>query len=205
MVMIGETSSRVKVDKGRRLDLVGCLGKEISATATLTEPDGKPLLIAGVENPMHDYLETKLTPQPGGREYKLQVTAKAKEPMDFAGPLYLIVPGSSKVSLYVVAEVRGPFSVAPQEVYFGGVKRGMTGLARPVTVTKTCSETLTIDKLLYNPDRLKVEEQWLTPGAQAQIMVSPNLEKMSAGPFEERLGIQSGDKVYHVTLKGVIN
>lgn len=205
LVMIGETSSRVKVDKGRRLDLVGCLGQDISATASLTEPDGKPLLIAGVENPMHDYLDTKLTPQPGGREYKLQVTAKTKEAMDFAGPIYLIVPGSSKVSLYVVAEVRGPFSVAPQEVYFGGVKRGMAGIARPVTVTKTCSENLTIDKLVYNPDRLKVEEQWPNPGAQAQLMVSPNLEKLPNGPFEEKLGIQSGDKIYQVTLKGVVN
>lgn len=205
LVMIGETQSKVKVDKGRRLDLVGCLGNEISASATLTEPDGKPLLIAGVENPMHDYLDAKLTPQPGGREYTLVVTAKAKEPMDFAGPIYLIVPGSPKVSLYIVAEVRGPFTVSPKEVYFGGVKPGMTGIARMVTVTKTCSETLTIDKLVYNADRLKVDEQWTAPGGQAQLMVSPNLEKMPKGPFDEQLGIQSGDKVYSVRLKGVVN
>ncbi len=205
LVMMGETQSKVKVDKGRRLDLVGCLGGDISAIASLTEPDGKPLLIAGVENPMHDYLDTKLTPQPGGREYKLTVSSKAKEPMDFSGPIYLIVPGSPKVSLYIVAEVRGPFSASPKEVYFGGVKNGMQGIARAVTVTKACAETLTIDKLIYNHDRLKVEEQWTAPGAQVQLMVSPNLEKMPKGPFDETLGIQSGGQVYNVRLKGVAN
>ncbi len=205
LIMLGETHSRVKVDLGRRLDLAGCVGAPISVTATLTEPDGKPLLIAGVENPMSEYLDARLTPTPGGREYKLTVSAKAKEPMDFAGPIFLVVPGSSKVSLYIVADIKGPFNVAPGEVYFGGVKKGMAGLARPVVVNKTCADTLVIDKLIYNADRLVVDEQWLAPGAKAQIMVSPNVDKLPPGPFDEKLGIQSGDKVFHVRFKGVMN
>lgn len=206
LVMIGETSSRVKVEKGRRLDLVGCLGTNISVSTALTEPEGKPLIIAGVENPMSEYLDAVLSRQADGRRYTLTVTAKAKEPMEFAGPIYLVVPGSSKVSLYVVAEIKGPFTVSPQEVYFGGIGQNMQGeVQRSIQVLKTCVDKLSIEKLIYDADKFKVEERWAEPDSKLLLVVSPRQDKLPKGPFEEKIGIQSLGKIFYVRLKGIVN
>lgn len=206
LVMMGETSSRVKVEKGRRLDLVGCLGGNLSVSTALTEPEGKPLIIAGVENPMSEYLDAVLSRQADGRRYNLTITAKAKEPMEFAGPIYLVVPGSSKVSLYVVADIKGPFSVSPQEVYFGGIGQNMKGdVQRSIQVLKTCVDKLKIDKLVYDADKFKVEERWAEPESKLLLVVSPRQDKLPKGPFEEKIGIQSQGKIYYVRLKGIVN
>jgi hypothetical protein len=206
LVMTGETASKIKVEKGRRLDLVGCLGQDASVTTMLTSVDGQPLIVAGVENPMPEYLSTELTPQPGGRAYKLTVRSKVKEPMEFNGPISLVVPGAPKVAIYVVADIRGNFTVQPQEVYFGGIKKGQQAeVVRTVAVNKTCVEKLKIDKLLYDEDHFKVEERWVEHEKQLLLVVSPRPENMAPGPFEEKMGIQSGDKVYYVRLKGIIN
>ncbi len=206
LVMVGETQSRVKIDKGRRLDLVGCLGQPVTVSAKLTDPDGKPLIVAGVENPMKDYLDAHLEPQPGGRAYTLTLSSKAKEPMEFAGPIYLLVPGSSKISLYAVADIRGPFTVQPHEVYFGGIAKGMQGeVIRSIEVKKACVDQLKIDKLIYNQEHFKVEERWMEPDKRLILVVSPRQDKMPSGPFDEILGIQSNQKVFNVHLKGMVN
>ena len=44
LIMIGETQSRVKVEKGRRLDLVGCLGQNPSVSTGLSDPEGRPTI-----------------------------------------------------------------------------------------------------------------------------------------------------------------
>jgi len=205
LVMMGETMSRIVVDKGRRIDLVGCADQGVATTATLSDPDKKPFLIAGVENNMSDYLEAKLEPMPGGRQYKLHLRAKTKEPMQFAGPVYLLVPGTSKVSLFVVADVRGPFTVRPHEVFFGGLTRGMTqGATRSILVNKACADSLAIEQLVYNHDHFKVEEQWQTPGNELLLVVTPNLDQLPPGPFDEKLGIQAQGKLFNVRLKGSV-
>lgn len=206
LVMTGETQSRLKVEKGRRLDLVGCLGQDASITTGLSGVDGHPVLVAGVENPMKEYLDTVLTPINNGRSYTLTVRSKVKEPMEFAGPIYLLVAGAPKVSVYVVADIRGPFSAQPQEVYFGGVKKGMQGeVVRSIAVNKACVDKLVIDKLIYNEEHFKVEERWVEPEAKLLLVVSPRPENMPMGPFEEKLGIQSAGMLYQVRMKGIIN
>ncbi len=206
LVMIGETQSRVKVEKGRRLDLVGCLGQNPSVSTGLSDPEGKPLIIAGVENPMSEYLDAVLSLAGDGRHYTLTVSAKAKEPMEFAGPIYLVVPGSSKISLYVVADIKGPFSVAPQEVYFGGVAKGMQGeVQRTIQVLKSCADKLAVEKLIFDADKFKVEERWTEPESKLLLIVSPRPENLAKGPFEEKIGIQAQGKIYYVRLKGIVN
>lgn len=206
LVMIGETQSRVKVEKGRRLDLVGCLGQNPSVSTGLSDPEGKPLIIAGVENPMSEYLDAVLSRAGDGRHYTLTISAKAKEPMEFAGPIYLVVPGSSKISLYVVADIKGPFSVSPQEVYFGGVAKGMHGeVQRTIQVLKSCADKLTVEKLLFDANKFKVEERWSEPDSKLLLIVSPRPENLPKGPFEEKIGIQAQGKIYYVRLKGIVN
>ncbi|MFZ5584703.1 MAG: DUF1573 domain-containing protein [Thermodesulfobacteriota bacterium] len=206
LVMIGETSSRVKVEKGRRLDLAGCLGGNVSVSTDLSEPEGRPLIIAGVENPMSEYLDAALSRQADGRRYTLTITSKAKEPMEYAGPIYLVVPGASKVSLYVVADIKGPFSVSPQEVYFGGISQGLKGdVQRSIQVQKTCVDKLVIEKLIYDADKFKVEERWTEPEGRLLLVVSPRQDKLPKGPFEDKIGIQSQGKIFYVRLKGIVN
>ena len=206
LVMTGETASKVKVEKGRRLDLVGCLGQDASVSTGLSGIGGQPLIVAGVENPMQEYLTTELSHSPSTHSYNLTVRSKAKEAMEFAGPIYVLVPGAPKVSIYVVADIRGAFTVQPQEVYFGGIKRGQQAeVIRSIAVNKTCVDKLSIDRLLYNPDHFKVEERWLEHEGKLILMVSPRPENLPLGPFEEKLGIQAADKIFYVRMKGIIN
>ncbi|MFH1035380.1 MAG: DUF1573 domain-containing protein [Pseudomonadota bacterium] len=206
LVMTGETASKVKVEKGRRLDLVGCLGQNPSISTGLTSIDGNPLIIAGVENPMQEYLTTELSHAANNRSYTLTVRSKVKEAMEFAGPIYLLVAGAPKVSIYVVADIRGAFTVQPQEVYFGGVKKGQQAeVIRSIAVNKTCVDKLKIDKLLYDPDHFKVEERWVEQNSKLLLVVSPRPENLPPGPFEEKLGIQADDKIFYVRMKGIIN
>jgi hypothetical protein len=206
LVMTGETASKVKVEKGRRLDLVGCMGENPSVSTGLSSVDGQPLIVAGVENPMQEYLTTELSHSPGNRSYNLTVRSKVKEPMEFAGPIYVLVPGAPKVSIYVVADIRGAFTVQPQEVYFGGVKKGQQAeVVRTVAVNRTCVDRLKIDRLLYDPDHFKVEERWLEHEGKLMLLVNPRADNLPPGPFEEKLGIQSGDKIFYVRMKGIVN
>jgi hypothetical protein len=206
LIMTGETASKIKVDKGRRLDLVGCLGQNPSVSTGLSSIDGKPLIVAGVENPMQEYLTTELSHSPNNRSYNLTVRSKVKEPMEFAGPIFLLVPGAPKVSIYVVADIRGAFTVQPQEVYFGGVKKGQQAeVIRSIAVNKTCVDKLAVDRLLYDPDHFKVEERWVEHNQKLLLVVSPLPENLPLGPFEEKLGIQTADKIFYVRLKGIIN
>ncbi|CAO0822123.1 DUF1573 domain-containing protein [Desulfarculales bacterium] len=206
LIMTGETASKVKVDKGRRLDLVGCLNQNPSISTAINSIDGQPLIIAGVENPMQEYLITELSHSPGNHSYNLTVRSKAKEPMEFAGPIYLLVAGAPKTSIYVVADIRGPFIVQPQEVYFGGIKkRQQAEVVRSIAVSKTCVDKLKVDQLLYDQDHFKVEERWVEHDKQLLLVVSPRPENLPPGPFEEKIGIQSGEKIYYVRMKGIIN
>ena len=207
LVMLGETQSKVKIDLGRRIDLVGCHGEDITTTATLTEIDGNPLILAGVDNPMSAYLDTELQQDPGGRSYKLKLRIKTDRPIDFAGPIYLVLPNRSKVSLYVVAEAKGPFTVRPQEVLFGSLVRNnqAASKARIIEVTRSCAEDLDISRLVYDAKKFKVEEDWLRPGQKVNLVVTPLVDQMPSGTFEEKFGIQMGDQIFNVMLKGNVN
>lgn len=41
LILVGETLTRIKSDKGRRLEVTGCLGEELVTTTTLSDPDGR--------------------------------------------------------------------------------------------------------------------------------------------------------------------
>ncbi|MCB2187149.1 MAG: DUF1573 domain-containing protein [Deltaproteobacteria bacterium] len=205
LVLTGETISRIKVDKGRRIDLIGCLGTDISTIATLTDPDGRGVIISGVENPMPQYLQTSLEPVPGGKAYKLHLKVKAATPLEFAGPVFLQVPGSPRVSLWVVVNVRGPFEVQPKQVFFGGVNKDkMFAAARSVLVKKACADKLEIDELAYDANKFKVERHWRKPGEELLLVVTPLADKLPKGPFNGELGIRQGDKMFRVILKGSV-
>lgn len=206
LVMLGETLSRIKVDKGRRLDLSGCLGQDISTTATISDPLGKPLVISGVDNPMKDYLEVSLDPQPGGKTYKLHVTAKAKEPMEFAGPLFFKVPGGAPVSIWVLANIKGPFTVQPHEVHFGTLTKGVRNkAARSVLIKRACAPKLDIKEVRYPQQMFKVERHWKKPGEELLLVITPRLENFMPGSFAKALEIQAGDKVFTVRLVGSVH
>jgi hypothetical protein len=203
LVVTGETLGRIKVDKGRRIELTGCLGQAVSTTATLSDPRGKNLVITGVDNSMSDYLRVSLDPQPGGKTYKLHLTAKAKEPMEFAGPLVLRVPGGNPVSLWVQVNVKGPFSVQPHEVHFGTLTKGVANKsARSVVVKRACAPELKVNGVNYNRDLFTVEESWKTPGQELWLVITPRLENFMPGPFEKALEIQTGGQVFTVRLAG---
>ncbi|MGD8560966.1 MAG: DUF1573 domain-containing protein [Desulfarculaceae bacterium] len=204
LVMLGETQSNVVVDKGRRIDLRGCVGKDIMATATLTHPEGKPLLIAGVENPMSEYLTASLRPLKGGRAYKLTVRAKSNKPANFAGPIFFRVPGKRKVSLFVVVDVRGDFAVQPHDVYFGNLKQNMASPMRAIAVTKACASELKVDSLQYNQEYFEVEKKWVKPGEKLYLEVRTKPGKLPKGPLNEKLIIKDANTSFAVRLKGVV-
>ncbi len=203
LVLLGETVGRIKVDKGRRIKLAGCLGGPITTSATLSDPQGKTLLISGVDNPMKDYLGVKLDPLPGGKAYKLNLYSKANESMEFAGPIFLKIPGSPQVSVWVVASIQGPFSVRPQEVHFGTLAKGLTQKkARSVLLKKACADKLVIDALKYNKELFTVEQHWQKPGEELLLVITPNLKNLWVGPFEKSLDIEAGGKSFSVRLAG---
>lgn len=205
LIMVGETQSRLRVDLGRRIEIIGCEGEVNSVTATLTDADGKPFVLAGVENPMSQYLDAKLVPQPGGKEYQLTLTVKGTEPVEFAGPVFLIVPGSAKMSIYVVVEVRGTVIVQPNEVHFGNISKS-SGISpqRTILIRKACIDSFSIDGIGFNSSRFQVREQWTKLGEAVNLTISPNLEKLPLGPIDERLTIQAGGQMFTILLKGFV-
>lgn len=206
LVMSGETLGRIKVEgaDGRRLKLTGCLGEEISTSVTLSDPKGGQLFIAAVENPMDDYLRAELEPLEPGKRYRLTVTATAQQAMEFAGPLFLVVPGSGKISIFAVVEVRGPFTAQPRDLYFGGLSRQQPALSRSILVERACVDRLVITGLEYNRERFQVEKSWAEPGQRLFLEVTPRLSNLPAGPFDEELRIQAAGKLYTVRLKGMV-
>lgn len=204
LLMTGESLSQVKVDKGRSLEIVGCPDQSPSISTTVSDADGRPLVIVAVENSLKEYLDVVVAPQPDGLSYDLTLRSRVKEPMKFSGHINLLIPDSPTVSLYVTADIRGPFTVQPQEIHFGEVKKHTQGkVGRIIFVQKACADRLAIDNLLYNHDHFKVEERWLEPEQKLKLVVSPRSENLPIGPFEEKLGIQFNEKVYYVLLKGI--
>jgi len=206
LVMVGETKSRIELEgrEGRRVEVIGCLGEKITTTVILGDPEGKPLMIAAVENPMKDYLDASLKALPGGKKYELTLTAKAEEPMEFAGPVFLVVPGSSKVSLFAVVEVRGPFTAQPHDLFFGALMKGSQPLSRSVLIKRACAPQLKIGKLDYNRDFFEIKEEWTEAGEQLMLDITPKVENLPKGPFNESLGIQASNRIYKIRLKGVV-
>ncbi len=206
LVMTGESLSQVKVDKGRSLELVGCPDQAPSISTNVSDADGRPLVIVAIENSLKEYLDVVAAPQPDGRSYDLTLRSRVKEPMKFSGPINLLIPDSPMVSLYVTVDIRGPFTVQPQEIHFGQVKKDTQGKGgRTIFVQRACADRLAIDDLLYNRDHFKVEERWLEPEQRLKLVVSPRAENLPIGPFEEKLGVQFNEKVYYVILKGTIS
>ncbi len=205
LVMVGETQSRLRVDLGRRIEIIGCQGQVNSVTATLSDADGKPLVLAGVENPMSQYLDAKLAQQPGGKEYKLTLTVKGTEPIEFAGPVFLIVPGAAKMSVYVVVEVRGTVIVQPNEVHFGNISKSQ-GVApqRTILVRKACIDNFAIEGIGFNSAQFQVREQWTKLGEAVNLTITPNLEKLPLGPIDQKFTIQAGGQMHTILLKGTV-
>ena len=203
LIMTGETVGRIKVDQGRRISLKGCLGSPITATATLSDPKGGTLVVSSVENPMAEYMDVKLIPQPGGKKYRLELLSKATEPMDYAGPLFLKAPGGGPVSVWVVAEVRGPFTVRPHEVMFGTLNKEVVNPPqRSVLVKKACAQELKVDLVKYDTNLFKVEQHWQKPGQELLLVITPNLKNLAIGPFDKSLIIQMGQRAFTVKLSG---
>ena len=204
LVLLGDTVSNIVVDKGRRLSLVGCLSETITNTATISDPDGKPVFIAGVENPMPDYVDASLKPVKGTGKYQLTVTSKAKKMVEFAGPIFLRMPNGSKISIYVVADIKGAFKVRPHAVYFGAVPNAGPAPVRGIVVQKACTQKLTLDKILVNREHFKITETWQKPGEKLYLEITPRLEGLPKGPFEEGMAIVASGEKFVVNLKGVV-
>ncbi len=205
LVMTGDTVGRIVMDEGRRIDLKGCLGSEVKGTATLRDPKGRSLVISKVENPMKDYLSVSLEPLPGGKAYKLHLQVKAKEALEFAGPLFLSIPGSPPVSVWVMAQVQGPFTVRPHEVVFGTINKATPHPpTRSVLITRACAAKLDIDSLVYDENLFKVVKHWQKPGEELTLEIVPRLENLPKGLFEKRLAIQTADSAFTVHLTGTV-
>ncbi|MDR1397457.1 MAG: DUF1573 domain-containing protein [Desulfarculales bacterium] len=206
LVMIGETQSRIKLDVGRRIELIGCQGEPTSASATVSDAEGKPLVLAGVENPMAQYLDARLTPSADGKTYKLTLTVKTTDPIEFAGPVFLVVPGSTKISVYVVVEVRGPVVVQPNEVHFGNISKSQTHqIERTILVRKACIDSFNIDSMGFNSSKFSVREQWAKLGESVNLIISPNIDKLPVGPIDEKFTVEAGGRLHVVLLKGTVS
>ena len=204
LVMMGETISKLKVDKGRRIELKGCLGTEITTTANLTDPEGKPILLTGLENPMEDYLEAKLEPMPGGKGYKLHLKSKADRALEFAGPIFIQMAGGTRVTVYVFAEILGAYTVQPHKVDFGSVTQAMgKGMERSILIKKACTDKLDLQGLIYDQKKLKVEQRWEKPGEKLYLVVTPIVENLPKGPFRETLSIHASGEGFTVNIFGM--
>jgi hypothetical protein len=205
LVMTGETKSHIKVDVGRRIKLTGCQGEIASASAVISDAEGKPLVLAGVQNPMPQYLDARLTPDPSGKTYKLTLTAKSTDPIEFAGPVFLIVPGAAKVQIYVIVEVQGPVAVQPNEVYFGDLSKSQPyRVERTILVRKACIDSFNIDSIGFNSSHFSVREQWSKLGEAVNLIISPNIDKLPLGPIDEKFTIEAGGLLHVVLLKGKV-
>jgi hypothetical protein len=207
LIMMGEIQSHIKVDLGRQIKLNGCKDQITSATATITDVEGKPLVLAGVENPMSQWLDAKLLPEAGGRAYKLTLTVKGTEAVRFGGPVFLVVPGAAKIMLYVDVNVRGALEVQPNEVHFGTLSKSAARSAlveRTILVQKACMDSFTINGLGFNSSRFKVREQWTKLGEAVNLVISPNLDNLPLGPIDEKFTVEAGGQMYIVLLKGKV-
>jgi hypothetical protein len=204
LVMLGETIAKLKVDQGRRIHLKGCLGREITTTATLSDPDGQRILLTGIDNPMEDYLEAKLEPLPGGTSFKLHLKSKADRAMEFVGPLFIQMAGGVKVTVYVYAEIMGAYTVQPHEVNFGSISHNMgSGLERSILIQKACCDELKLEGLIYNLKHFDIEQRWEKPGEKLYLVIKPNLDNLPAGPFRETLAIHASGEGFTVPLNGI--
>ena len=205
VVMLGETMSAVKVEGGRRVELFGCLGQDINAQVKLTSPKGGPVLITGVKNPLSDYCSVQLERLNGGDAYYLHIKAKTDRPARYAGQVFLQVPGSPDVSLWLVADIRGAVSIRPEIVFFGSVNKDkLKGVARSVEVAKACAETLTEPELTYDEEKFKIQRHWEKKNAVMLLVITPRPENLEKGPFRSELKINTGKFVFTVPMRGTI-
>ncbi len=204
LLILGDTQASLVVDGGNRLELNGCLGQPVTATAIIRHPEGKPAFVSGVENPMEEYLEAKLKPVPGGRQYQLILTSKVKEPTNFAGPIFLTVPNSSKVSVYVVADIKGAYAIQPHEVYFGGFGKEGPSPTRGVLLQRACADKLTLDQVKVNREHFDVKPIWQVPGEKLYLEITPRLDYLPKGPFSEGLAVVASGEEFKVRLSGVV-
>ena len=204
LVLMGETLSLIQSDKGRRLELTGCLGDDIATTTILSDPEGRRLMIGGLENPMADYVEASLKALPGGKSYRLFLKSKVQEPMSFAGPLFFNLPGGPKVSLYLAVNVKGPYEVQPHLVFFGGLAKSGPSLTRSIQIKKACAEKLVLDKIIYNQEYFDVKTIWTEPGEKVFLDVTPRLDKIPTGIFDQGLEIQAHGRSFKVGIKGTV-
>lgn len=205
LIMVGETLSAVKVEGGRRIELNGCLGHDVTAQARLTSPKGKDgsLLVTGVENPMKDYCQASL--ERDGKGYLLKVRANSDRPVRFAGQLFLKVPGAPKVSVWVVGDIKGAFSIRPEIIFFGSVtKDKLKGAARSIELTKACAEKLAEPKLTYDAEKFNLVKYWEKPGEKLLLVITPRPEKLAKGPFQDSITISSGKFEFKVPMRGTI-
>jgi hypothetical protein len=203
LVMVGETQSRIKVDLGRRIEIIGCQGETNSVTATLSDVEGKTLVLAGVENPMSQYLDAKLSPQPGSREYQLILTVKSAEPIEFAGPVFLIVPGSAKMSIYVVVEVRSTVTVQPNEVHFGTISQSNSVVPeRTILVRKACIDNFVFEAIGFNSAYFSVREVWTKLGETVNLVLTPKAASLPLGTLDEKITIQAGGRMQTIFIRG---
>ncbi len=205
LLMRGTTKSSIKIDKGRRIRLAGCLNEVVKSTATLSDPDGKPFLIKGLENPMEDYLEASLQAIRGGRAYLLKLRSITNEAVEFAGPLFLKLANGTKVSVYVSVDIKGEFWVQPQEVYFGAVSKSKAPAKRLVMVKNECADSLFVQAVEHDERYLKVANVWEKKGQKLFLEVSPNLETIPLGPFTQFLTIKASGKQFKVRLSGRVS
>ncbi|MBI5521001.1 MAG: DUF1573 domain-containing protein [Desulfarculus sp.] len=203
LTMIGESLSKIKVDKGRNLQLVGCLDQSPSISFNVSDTDGGPLVIAAIENHLKEFLDAVAVPRQDGRSYDLTLRSRVKEPKNFSGPIILLIPDSPRVTINVIGEIQGPFTMQPQVVHFGQImKNFQRKIARTVLIENTCDDRLIIDNITYNHDYFTLEERWTEPEQKLKLVVSPRAENIPTGTFEERVGIEFKGKVYFIVLKG---
>ncbi len=205
LVVRGETMSIVDVQGGRRITLSGCIGEHITASTTVRQIEGKPLIIAGVDNPMPEYVRVHLK-RTGTSTYKLTFELVADTPVEFGGPIFLKLPGYSKVSVWVVGKVRGPFKVRPLELFFGGInpKAPPEAAARSVLVEADCAKQLKLDGIDYDTTKFTLTKHWEVAGKKLLLVITPKPKNIPKGPFEEPLVIRMGDTAVTVKMMGMI-
>jgi len=205
LIMVGETLSAVKVEGGRRIELNGCLGQEVTAQARLTNPKGGVALVAGVENPMKDYCHAWVERDADGKSYLLKVKAISDRPARFAGQLFLRVPGAPKVSVWVVGDIKGAFGIRPEILFFGAVTEAkLKGAARSIELTRACVDKLEEPILTYDKEKFNLVKYWEKPGEKLLLVITPNPGKLPKGAFQDTITISSGKFVFKVPMRGTI-
>ena len=204
LVMIGTTKSSITIDKGRRIKLSGCLNEVVKTEATLSDPEGKPFLIKGLENPMKEYVEASLQAIKGGRAYLLKLVSTTDQAVEFVGPLFLKLANGSKVSIYVSVDIKGAFWVQPHEIYMGSISRKAAPPKRHVMVQNECAASLMLHTVEYDKTYFQVRNVWEKKGQRLFLEVSPNLETIPKGLFTKYLVLKTQDGEFKVRLSGKV-